>query len=370
MFPRRLFFSAILFTGLSATAQKAALLDSVNFYGSLRAVMAAYDQTVEMQNNGSRIGFVIQRKNKAGFTAEGKIELGLNLLKNNTSFNPGNATADDPSSFLTETVKPVTTRQGYIGLSSKKWGTLRIGKQWGVYYDVSAFTDGFEVFGATALGTFNTGTDGGGEGTGRAESAIKYIKAFRDVTLGLQAQIPGHTVNFGGSLLYRLPYNLTFGAAYNYYQIPEILKSAVINSREVASSVVVALRYSNSGTYVAASFAYNESETQNLSDTAIVGFSANGFEIYAHQYLTETIKVSAGVNYLVPASSFFAVPDSYRLFTIPVGASWNVLPDFLCFTELQINKNISIKEKRGNNIFTLGIRYGFNFGKSAIRIMQ
>lgn len=76
----RILLSAFILCGFFVQAQKTTLLDSINFYGSLRAHLAVYNQSVEMQNNGSRIGFNLKRCNIFGFTAGAKLELGINLL--------------------------------------------------------------------------------------------------------------------------------------------------------------------------------------------------------------------------------------------------------------------------------------------------
>ena len=47
---------------------------------------------------------------------------------------------------------PLFTRLGYVALQPS-WGSLSIGKQWGVYYDVAGFTDWFPLFGGEATGT-------------------------------------------------------------------------------------------------------------------------------------------------------------------------------------------------------------------------
>jgi predicted porin len=356
------FVIAVLFS-LKATAQQKAILDSINFYGSLRAHLAIYNKAVEMQNNSSRIGFNLERHVIGGFTAEGKVEFGINLLKNNSSFKADAATADNPSAYLAETVKPVITRLGYIGFKSDKWGTVRIGKQWGVYYDVSCYTDNFSVFGGSASGTYNTNTDGGGEGTGRAEGAISYHKTFRNLSIGMQAQFPRQTFNCGGSLLYKFQYGLTAGAAYNYYEIPEVLKTAVLNSKNTANSVVGLLMYTAPKTMIAFTYANNQSEAQYPTDSTIIGFTAKGAELYAHQYLTDKLMVLTGFNYLIPSGTFIGVPEDFKIFNIMFGAAYLIVPDLFCYSEFQFNNGVTIKNEKGENVFAIGLRYNFSFGR-------
>lgn len=364
----RLILSGFIFISVQAFAQNTTLMDSVNAYGSLRTLISATSKSIEMQNNSSRVGLFLQRHTFGSFKAEGHLELGVNLLKNNTSIRMDAATADNPSVFLQEVAKPVTTRLGFIGLSSEKWGTIRIGKQWGVYYDVSQYTDMFNVFGGMASGTYNAGTDGGGEGTGRAESSVIYHKTVKNFTLGLQAQFPGTTYNFGSSLLYNSPNGITVGAAYNYYQLPAALQLAIANSKATANSVVILLRYATKKTNVAITYAYNESEDQYTSDSTIVGFTGNGLEIYAHQYVLDNLQIIAGLNYLVPAGTFASVPEDYKVLTIPFGFSWNAFPGLDVYGEFQPNLGVNIKGAKGTTISTIGINYDFSFGRGILKL--
>lgn len=345
-------------------AQEAKLFDSVSFYGSLRAHIAAYPQTVEMQNNGSRIGFNLESRHMQGFKAEGRLELGVNLLKNNNSFKADHSTADNPSAYLVETVKPFTTRLGYLGLSHPKYGSLRIGKQWGVYYDVTGCTDMFNVFGGNASGTYNTGTDGGGEGTGRAESSIVYRKNFKNLSTGLQIQIPGHSFNFGMSMVYKLPKNFIAGIAYNYYELPSALKIAILNQEEkIASSLAVSLRYETLVTSIAAVLAYNGSEVQYPTDSTIAGFRAAGFELYARHNFTPKLEIIAGCNLLLPTGAYDKIPENFRVLFFPIGAAYYILPELIAYTELLYNCDVLITGEKGDHVATLGLKYNFSYGK-------
>jgi predicted porin len=360
---KKTFFILTVLLSLKATAQQNTILDSINFYGSLRAHLAVYNHAIEMQNNVSRFGFNLQRNTIGGFIAEGKVELGINLLKNNSSFKSDAATADNPTAYLVETVKPITTRLGYIGIRSEKWGTLRVGKQWGVYYDVTSYTDNFNVFGGSASGTYNTNTDGGGEGTGRAESAISYHKSFPKLSIGLQVQFPRYTFNFGGSLLYKLPHGFTVGAAYNYYEIPEVLKKSVANYKSVAHSVAGLVMYNSQKTMIAFTYAYNQSESQYPTDSTIIGFAANGVEFYAHHYFTDKLLCLTGFNYLEPVGITNLLPEDFKVFTLMLGAAYTLVPDLFCYSEFQLNNGINIIGEKGDNVFTIGLRYNFSFGR-------
>lgn len=358
-----IFLILILIPVFFAFGQSDKRTDSVSFYASLRAQLAVYNQKAEMENNGSRIGFMIQSRDVKGFNIEGRLELGMNLIKNNNSFKSDDAISDNPSAYLQETVKPITTRIGYVGLHNDKWGTFLIGKQWSVYHDVSGYTDSFNAFGGLASGTYNKGTDGGGEGTGRAESAVTYRNNIRNLQFGLQVQLPGENLNYAGSILYQLPIGLMAGAAFNHYDIPESLQFLIKNSKEFANSMVFLLRYEDRRSCLALTYAQNESETQYLSDLKIAGFAANGVELHAAFWLTRSLQLMGGFNYLVPTKRFESIPEDFNILNIPFGLAWNILPEFLCYSEFQISAGRDINSQKESNVYVLGLKYDFQIGR-------
>ena len=68
-------------------------------------------------------------------------------------------------------------RLGYVTLGTD-YGDFTIGKNWSVYYDIGAWTDRFDVFGATAQGTYEGG-DGGGIGRFRKSTRSKRTPKSR-----------------------------------------------------------------------------------------------------------------------------------------------------------------------------------------------
>jgi hypothetical protein len=102
-------------------------------YGSFRGHFAVYNEEIELQENGSRIGFEfgIKRKNIRYFAGS---ELQLNMFKGDISFNAstniggGFLVADKPQER-----QVFATRLGYLGVDLNKWGTITVGKQNGVY---------------------------------------------------------------------------------------------------------------------------------------------------------------------------------------------------------------------------------------------
>jgi predicted porin len=359
-------FFILSFSCLSGTvlyAQSSLLPDSVSCYGSLRALVSVYENKVEMQNNSSRIGINLGHKNLGRFTALAKLELGVNLLKNNNTFRADAATAANPQEYLTETVKPFTTRIGYVGFSAGNWGTLLFGKQWSVFYDITSATDQFNVFGANASGTFNLGTDGGTEGTGRAESAITYRNCFDNTEIGLQLQIPGYTVNYGVSVIQRFGKGFSTGIAFNDATVPPGLQAALPAFHNRVVSVAAMGSYKSSKTSVSLTLAFDQSEYEYPTDSTIIEFSGAGVELYASHHLSPTVMVTAGLNYLIPTGKNPELPSGYRKFLIPLGLSWNLSPHLLCFTEAEINRNVQVDGSLGISVITFGLNYDFTVGR-------
>ncbi|MBK9287490.1 MAG: porin [Flavobacteriales bacterium] len=191
---------------------------SIRPYGSFRGHMALYNEALELQQNGSRVGFEIRFKVKK-VTYFATSELAINMFRNDISFS---ASASTNGGFLTvdqgQANQVFATRLGYIGADLGKCGQLTVGKQWGAYYDVSGYTDRFNVFGGQASNSYNGGTDGGLLGTGRADQAVVYRNKFGPVSFAGQLQFRSvvneeMVDNYGGSVQVQLTKGLKVGGA-------------------------------------------------------------------------------------------------------------------------------------------------------------
>lgn len=89
-------------------------------------------------------------------------------------------------------------RQGHLFAKHPTWGDFSMGKQWGVYYEVTYITDWYNVSGGLASGTYGLNSDGGSTGTGRADSALAWRKSW-DLAAGefkIGFQYAAHTADF------------------------------------------------------------------------------------------------------------------------------------------------------------------------------
>jgi predicted porin len=182
------------------------LAHRVDLYGRFSGHLAFTDDGVDVANNGSRFGIKAEQKLSDGFSVIGQGEWKVNLGQGDTRYN----ISENPETGLAEldstTNDAIGTRLGFLGMRFGPYGTLTLGKQWGVYYDVSEWTDRYAVFGAHGSSTYNAGTDGGQTGEGRANDAVIYRVALGPVRLGAQAQFldtrDGVVVGRSGSVEY------------------------------------------------------------------------------------------------------------------------------------------------------------------------
>lgn len=234
-------------------AQNSKILDSISFYGMIRVQLSAFDNKIQLQENSPRIGTDLNRKIDDQWSAYGKIEMGLHFIEGVNFNNDANSTVDFVSNPLSRS-DVLFSRLVFIGMQHKKWGGLSIGKQWGVYYDIGAYTDNFSLFGGSAHGIYAGGTDGGWKGTGRADNAIQYRNRWGGFQIGIQTQLFGDTESFGISGQYDINKNLTIGTAYNTVKIPPKIQEFVSGISSNSSNFLVGIKYNNGKYYGAATF--------------------------------------------------------------------------------------------------------------------
>ena len=210
-------------TAIPASADLEDLVESFELYGSFRGHGAGYGGELEIQDNSSRVGARFSREVSSRLRVLAGVELSVNLFDSDFSFNV-EASTDTGFGTIdrTDAGDVFGTRLGYVGVDLARGGRLTIGKQWSTYYDVSAWTDEFDVFGGEGGFTYTPpGTDGGTLGTGRAEKALLYRNDVGKLQFGAQVQLSESDDDVaadsprGLSLRYRLTKHLSVGAAYN-----------------------------------------------------------------------------------------------------------------------------------------------------------
>ncbi|GAA4324872.1 porin [Pontixanthobacter gangjinensis] len=310
---------SVLLISLNISAQenfgKDSLEISVKPYGSFRGHYAIYDSEIEFQENASRIGFQmgIKKKDYEFFIG---VELGMSLFKSNSQFNADGNTASGFIITLNEQASQVfNSRLGYLGFSFGKYGRISIGKQWSVYYDVSSYTDNFNVFGAQASSTFVAGTDGGSIGTGRADQSLIYRNEIGPLIIGLQLQAKNANNDnfidgFGGSLQWQINEVLKAGAAVNFSYIDDFLidDAGILGLDDDPNYFNAGMMYDNQKVLLSAVYSKhtNGDLTNGLDLFSVIEgipptviFDAYGFEFFG-RYKWDSFAVLAGYNHYIP----------------------------------------------------------------------
>lgn len=367
---------------LQAQTEKDSVQITFKPYVSLRGHIAVFDKEMEVQENITRVGATFSAK-KGIISFIAASELHLNLFKGGGTFN---VDGNNENQFLNvqtiNNTQTFTNRLGYIGVSFEKYGTLTIGKQWSVYYDVTSYTDNFYVFGGTASATYIGGTDGGESGTGRASQSVIYRNSIGKFDFGAQIQARAGNNNhfvdgYGFSAQYHINQQFALGTAYN---------KAYINKKYITDHKIIGL--DNEPTYYAVGAKYKGERLSinivgaieksgdirqgryydNVNQLIIpsVVFNAKGFEVYS-KYNFNKFSIHGGYNYYKP--DIKAIPlennqaplnPSFKVNNLLFGFTYQPLPFIKIYNEQRIafgSNNLGIKDK---SVFTLGMILDFS----------
>ncbi|WP_025821706.1 porin [Shewanella marina] len=251
--------------------------NTVSIGGDVSVILQNVDHqgTTTIEDNTSKINFGFTHKLPDDWQVAAFFEWAINVVgKANLAIADGIIAADEDSDYL-------TNRQGYIQVSHDTYGSLTLGKQWGVWYDVVGPTDNEEVWGGEATGAYTYDGDGGVDGTGRADKAIVYRNQFGQISIGLQAQLKQDSfqtetnifddqpvaateVNFndsyGASIAYAFNQNLSVTAGFNHAEFEAATGSVTyFSDTDYIYGIGVAYgQWGNDGWYAAASINKNQ----------------------------------------------------------------------------------------------------------------
>ena len=352
-------------------AQDTKLVDSIAFYGKLRAHTAIFDGEIELQPNSPRIGLFIQRTLGHLFTVEGTLEYGLNLV-DGTEFNND---ANNVIEFVSQPfIKKQTflSRLAYIGVSHPTWGTVTLGKQWGVYYDIAGYTDNFKVFGGESNGVYSGQTDGGWKGTGRADNAIVYRNHFKNVSFGIQTQLFPDNMNFGAAIQYDLPFDLSLGFSYNRAKINNSFSDFIEFERSQNANYVFGARYRKSDFNIAATYSINQDEFAviDTSDDSfqIIAYPTHGIELFSNYYINKRLEVQAGFNRIhdIEDQSFFN--GDYTLMHYIIGLNYYITNNTIVYSSARIGDSNLVNNAKDVNVYVIGFSFNFSYHRGGIKL--
>jgi predicted porin len=344
-------------------AQDAKFLDSLNVYGKLRVHASVFDGSLELQENSPRIGTFISRNINNGYEVFGQLEFGVHIIEG-TEFNNDASTS---SEFIEDPFKEreaITSRLAILGITHSKYGSLSLGKQWGAYYDIAAYTDNFMVFGGSASGTYAGNSDGGWKGTGRANKSVLYRNHFNNLFFAIQSQLIGDSHNYGASIQYKTPFNLTLGTAYNSAEIREEYRGFITDIGPDSSNLIFGLQYAKNKMKAALTYSLHDDEFIQLDESTVVSFPTFGLESLVSYQYSEKLKIQAGFNYMKETGTNSYFDTEYKLLHYILDINYSLDDYVKIYISGRIDDSKSILDTRRHNVFLLGFSYEFNFNNT------
>jgi predicted porin len=325
----------------------------------------------QVEDASSRLGFRYEFGGPVRLFAGA--EWAVNLTGRRSDFNAGNATSGNFVQLEAFSDELLSNRLGYVGVDFGDFGRLTLGKQWGVHYDVTSYTDAFNVFGANASATFVAGTDGGLTGTGRADSALSYRNTlFGKLDLGLQVQMRGAAGGgvidgFGGSLQAHVLPGLTVGATYSRARYAEAIKDQVRGLRGDGEFGAVGVRYE--ADRLSLSGVYARQRNGDLARLPVFNgpvlvyihesFDASGIELFGRYQLGRVGLLGGYLNYRPDLREDSLINPAAETQYVVTGVDYAANRNALLFAEYRFSQGVGFSGEPGDDVFALGFKYWF-----------
>ena len=338
----------------------------VDVYGRLDGHLAFSADDVSVKNNSSRFGIMAEQTVFGDIKVVGQGEWKMNLGQGDTTYNIGENPNTGFGSFSSTTNQALTTRLGFIGLKFGKYGLLTLGKQWGVYYDVSGWTDLYIVFGTHGSSTFNAGTDGGQTGEGRANEALAYRVALGALRLGLQAQFegakPGAVDTLSGSAIYQLMPGLRAGIAYSHAFLNLGTNFVGYDGRD-GQALTGGLVFDDAGWKFALLDTWTRNHEVASTPSAGVVYDTLGAELFASRRFGEHLMVVAGFDFAIPRDldARFVNPN-YGTRDVLGSVRWLLdrKAGSFVYLEGRTGATRDVAGERAEDVVMLGIRFNYS----------
>lgn len=339
-------------------------------YGSIRLRYRETSAGGILGDAGSRVGAEGEWRATRDSWGYARVELGFNLLDElDQLFSPSGSSGESQQG------QSLFPRLYTVGIETPVV-VASYGKSWSTYYKISNFTDRFDAYGSSAVGTFNANTDGGATGTGRADQVLQTL-AYIDFlpqkwkaspfNMNIQFQngqpIPGvagarYEFAFGLSAVLASTDNYSLGVAYNRAKIDE-LENAAVQAAGIegdAEAMLVGARWFDEQRYIG--FAVARLLNHEATDEGTY-FNGWGSELYARYRLVKGYWLVGGYNWLVPDNDQIQA-GQYELLYGVVGLRYSI-DDFnrLAYAELRLDSTTSESGEDLGNVFTVGVRWDF-----------
>ncbi|WP_455816850.1 porin [Pseudomonas cerasi] len=362
---------------LSTAAQAAEVYNKdgnkLDFYGKVKAMRYLSDADTNASNNADksyvRIGFKGQTQINDQLTGYGQWE--YNFSASNSE---GGADAQAGNK----------TRLGFAGLKLKDFGSIDYGRNYGVIYDVEAWTDMMPEFGGTGYTRADTYmlTRGNSMLTYRNNDFFGLVDGLK-FALQYQGKNDASTSSgrsgnvsngdgYGASVAYTIVDGLSVNGAVSSSNrlIGTAQKENQYGSGDKAEAWATGLKYDNNGVYLATTYA----ETRNMNPISVPGsFSNSVVNQSGYANKVQNIEVVAQYQFdfgLRPSLAYVqtkakdvenGVGDADMVKFVDVGATYYFNKNMSTFVDYKINllKDDNKLAVNSDDIVAVGVMYQF-----------
>ncbi|MCL2566672.1 MAG: porin [Alphaproteobacteria bacterium] len=204
-----------------------------------------------------------------------------------------------------------TPRQGFAGVDHKTFGKFTFGKQVGVYHDVSAFTEKFDLTGTNGVapytsifnGTSGQAGDGGFTGVGRADGAARYDRKDGPVAYGFQYQahstystgVVDRDYSAGAVVIGDVAQGLKIGGAFNFAKLDV---TSLSGEKVDRMDGILGISYNDDRFSFGLTGSYNTNLYQLLANTGVAPETASiGEEAFFAVKVAQNQQVFIGNNF-------------------------------------------------------------------------
>ncbi len=339
----------------------------------------------ELVDGASRFRLSLSRQLTPELQAFAVTEVGVNVVGTTEISIAGGDTVH------TRNDETFNMRLGYIGLAHDSYGSISLGKQWGVYMDVAENTDLPHGWASTAAGAYTFNGDGGLNGTGRADKAIQYRNSFGNFSFAIQMQArissdeffdvveanDPITVNGQPTDLQHISYDHTHGMSVRYKFTDKLNVVMAHNQGEFVATMAnndtlsakdtitgIALTYGklyDDGLYLGMNA--NQSENHEVDNVGRIIPKSVGFELVSGYSLGNGFTPMFSVNYLKADDSYnelYQDSEFTRAFAV-VGVHYDFSKETILYAEARKDYSDMSKAqlKHEDDGIAVGIRMYF-----------
>ena len=341
-----------------------------NPYGSFRTIIGSSAAGAQVQDDASRVG--INLATFGPIKVFGTGEWGVDLVQSETTFNAG-ATTSSGFGVISTTTNPVFgARYGFFGVDFGRFGRLSFGKQNSVHYDVTGYTDRFNVFGGQSTATYVGGTDGGQSGTGRADQTILYhVNFLKVLEFGTQAQLRSAATNqaingFGFSLQAKILPGVKIGGSYVKTYFNQESAQAIFNGGRTDYWAFGGTGNWRNLQWGAVYVHQNNGDLVFVPDPSggpepiAAGFSANGVELYS-KLTFGRFAVLGGFDDYIPFDVSRLINSNIKTRYGVLGAEWHISKSGYGFIEGKVGDSVDGAGGEVADALAIGFRYDFSW---------